>query len=75
MCNKKNSKMGFNKRFISKESLQLYAKNDDYVRFFNYFKCNALLFDDDFSMKIAQDISKCTIDNKDEIIKIMNRCK
>lgn len=67
--------MGFNKRFISKDSLKSFASDGDYVRFFKYFKSDALIFDDNFSYEIAKEISKYTIDNKDEIINIMNMCK
>lgn len=67
--------MGFNKRFISKDSLKQYANDGDYVRFFKYFKSDALIFDDTFSLDIAREICKCTINNKDEIINIMNKCK
>ena len=67
--------MGFNKRFISKDSLKCYANNNDYISFFKYFKSDVLLFDDNFSLEIAKEISKYTINNKDEIINIMNKCK
>lgn len=67
--------MGFNKRYISKNILQIYAKEDDYLSFFKYFKSDALLFDDIFSYEIAKEISKCSINDKDEITIIMNKCK
>lgn len=67
--------MGFNKRFISKNSLKIYANDNDYVSFFRYFKSDVLIFDDIFSLEIAKDISKCNINEKEEIINIMNKCK
>lgn len=67
--------MGFNKRFISKDSLKIYANDNDYVSFFRYFKSDVLIFDDNFSLEIAKDISKRNINEKEEIINIMNKCK
>ena len=67
--------MGFNKRFISKDSIQIAANRNDYVYFYNYFKSDAILSEDTFSMNILKKIQKCTIDDKYEIISIMNECK
>ena len=67
--------MGFNKRYISKESLKNSANNNDYISFFNYFKSDVVLFDDTFSFNIMKDLKKYNINDKEEILKIMNNCK
>jgi hypothetical protein len=68
--------MGFNKKYISKETIKRVANHNDYKLFFEYFiKSDAIISDDDFSMKVLNRIKKCTINDKDEIINIMNECK
>jgi len=67
--------MGFNKRVISEKSIINIANQDDYKEFFNYFKSDANLLEDKFSTRVLRQIEKCTIDDKDKIIKIMNNCK
>jgi len=67
--------MGFNKRFISKDSLRNIANLDDYLSFFNYFKSDVVLFEDTFSLNIMKDLKKYNITDKYEILNIMNKCK
>ena len=67
--------MGFNKKYISKDTIQIAANRNDYKYFYNYFKSDAILSDDEFSVNTLKKIKKCTIDDKDEIINIMNECK
>ena len=67
--------MGFNKRYISKDSLKNIANGGDYLSFFKYFKSDVVLFDDTFSFNIMKDLKKFNINDKDEIIIIMNKCK
>ena len=68
--------MGFNKRFISIETIKLIAASDDFEKFYNYFKSpDALILNDRLSSKISKQIDKLTISDKDKIIKIMNNCK
>lgn len=67
--------MGFNKRYISKETLKSFSNNNNYEIFFNYFKANALIFEDNFSLSIGLKMSKLKIIDKDEIVNIMNECK
>lgn len=66
--------MGFNKRYISKESIKRIAETN-YEQFFNYFKSDAIIATDNFSVEILDDIEKCCITDKDRIIEIMNKCK
>lgn len=66
--------MGFNKRYISKESIKRIA-NTNYEQFFNYFKADAIIATDSFSIEILDEIEKCYITDKDRIIEIMNKCK
>ena len=67
--------MGFNKRYISKDSLKNIANSGDYLSFFKYFKSDVVLFEDSFSLNIMNDLKKYTINDKDEILTIMNKCK
>jgi len=67
--------MGFNKRFISKDSLKNISNSGDYLNFFKYFKSDVVLFEDSFSLNIMNDLKKYTINDKDEILTIMNKCK
>jgi len=67
--------MGFNKRYISKDSLKNIANSGDYLSFFKYFKSDVVLFDDTFSFNIMKDLKKYNITDKDEITTIMNKCK
>ena len=67
--------MGFNKRYISEESIRLIAASGDFEKFYKYFKSpDAIILNDKFSSKISKQIEKCTIIDKDKIIKIMNKC-
>lgn len=67
--------MGFNKRYISEESIRLIASGD-FENFYRYFKSpDAIILNDKFSSKIYKQIEKCTILDKDRIIEIMNKCK
>jgi len=67
--------MGFNKRYISEDSIRLIANSDDVERFFNYFKSDAIIFSDKFSSNVFNKIKKYSINDKDKIIKILNKCK
>ena len=68
--------MGFNKKYICEDTIKIVAKCDDYVIFFYYFKSSdAIISLDNFSSSIYNEICKLTINDKDEIIKIMNKCK
>jgi hypothetical protein len=67
--------MGFNKRIISEETIRLIANDDDFKKFYNYFKSDSIFLSDTFSSDILNKIRKYSIENKDEIIKIMNECK
>ena len=69
------SQMGFNKRIISKETIKIIADRDSYIDFYNYFKSDAILSEDNFSLNIIKQIEKCSIEDKDKIIEIMNKCK
>ena len=66
--------MGFNKRYISRESIKRIA-DTNYEQFFNYFKADAIITTDQFSIEILDEIEKCHITDKDRIIEIMNKCK
>jgi len=66
--------MGFNKRIISQNSIKLMT-NTDYKTFFDYFKSDVIISDDTFSSKILKEIRKLSITDKEDIIKIMNKCK
>jgi len=72
---KTTNNMGFTKKIISKESIKYVANSDNYETFFKYFKANAILSEDMFSMNIFKKIEKLTIQDKNEIIEIMNECK
>lgn len=67
--------MGFNKRYISKDSLRKIVNGGDYLNFLEYFKSDALLFDDAFSFNIMKDLSNYDINDKEEILKIMDKCR
>ena len=67
--------MGFNKRYISEDSIRLIANSDDVERFFNYFKSDTIISCDKFSSKVFNTIRKYSISDKDKIIKILNKCK
>lgn len=67
--------MGFNKRYISEKSIKSIAICDDYNQFFNYFKSDAIIATDNFSIKILDEIINCSLIDKDKIIEIMNKCK
>lgn len=68
--------MGFNKKFLCEETIRIVAKDDDYVIFFNHFKSpEAIVSLDKFSSNIYNEICKLSINDKDEIIKILNKCK
>jgi len=66
--------MGFNKRYISKNSIKN-AASGDFRSFFNYFNNDANFFEDDFSSKIFDELKNYTIDNEESIINIMDKCK
>lgn len=66
--------MGFNKRYISKESLKNIA-TDEYIKFYNYFISDAILFEDTFSLNIMKELKQYSITDKDNILKIMQKCK
>ena len=63
--------MGFNKRYISEDSIRLIANNDDVERFFNYFKSDTIISCDKFSSKVFNTIRKYSISDKDKIINEM----
>lgn len=63
--------MGFNKRFISEKSIRSIANRNDYKYFFNYFKSDAIIVSDNFSSDILNEIQKYTINDKNDIIRIM----
>jgi len=68
--------MGFNKKYICEDTIRIVAKYDDYMKFFKHFKSpDAIISLDNFSSSIYNEICKLTINDKDEIIKIMNKCK
>jgi len=68
--------MGFNKRFISQNSIRLIAVSDDFEKFYNYFKSSdTIILNDKFSSKIYKQILLCTLLDKENIINIMNKCK
>ena len=68
--------MGFNKKYLCEETIRIVAKYDDYVKFFNHFKSpDAIISLDKFSSEIYNEICKLTINDKDKIIKILNKCK
>jgi len=64
--------MGFTKKYISEKNVK-YATDDDFKKFFNYFKSGDMF--DKFSIEIRIELDKYTINDKDEIIKIMNKYK
>ncbi len=67
--------MGFNKRYISEDSIRLIAASGDFEKFYKYFKSpDVIILNDNFSSKISKQIEKCAIINKDKIIEIMNEC-
>jgi len=67
--------MGFNKRYISEDSIRLIATSGDFENFYRYFKSpDAVILTDKFSSRIYKQIEKCTIIDKDKIIEIMNNC-
>ena len=67
--------MSFNKRYITEENIRMIADSNNYERFYNYFKSNAVITLDNFSTDIYDQMSKLTINDKDSIINIMNKCK
>lgn len=67
--------MGFDKRIISKDTLKVIANLYDYEEFYRYFLSDAILTEDKFSLNILKQIEKCTIEDKNKIIDIMNKCK
>lgn len=65
--------MGFNKRYISEDSLRLIVLSGDFEKFYNYFRSpDAIILNDKFSSKIYKQIEKCTLSDKEKIIEIMN---
>ena len=67
--------MGFNKRYISEDSIRLITASGDFEKFYRYFKSpDAVILTDKFSSRISKQIEKCTIIDKDKIIEIMNNC-
>jgi hypothetical protein len=67
--------MGFDKRIISKNTLKIISNLNDYEQFYKYFLSDAILTEDKFSLNILKEIEKCTIEDKDKIVEIMNKCK
>lgn len=67
--------MGFDKRYISEKSIRLIANSDNFEKFYNYFKSDAIVSGDKFSSNILKQIEKFSIKDKNDIIKIMNECK
>lgn len=67
--------MGFDKRIISKKTIKIIAEQNSYIDFYNYFKADAILSEDKFSLNILKQIEKCSLTDKDKIIEIMNKCK
>lgn len=64
--------MGFNKKYISEKNVKSFT-DDDFKNFFNYIKSGEML--DKFSTNIRIELDKYTINDKDEIIKIMSKYK
>lgn len=69
------NKMGFNKRFISKKTLKIIANINNFEYFYKYFKADAIIFEDDFSNEIFNQIKMYKLSDKQNIIAIMNKCK
>ena len=67
--------MSFNKRYISQNKLEKISNQYDYISFFNFFNSDSLISEDKFSSNIINEISKYKIEDKEEIIKIMKKCK
>ena len=54
--------MGFNKRYISEDSIRLITASGDFEKFYRYFKSpDAVILTDKFSSRIYKQIEKCTI--------------
>jgi hypothetical protein len=68
--------MGFNKRYFSEESIRQKAKNSiDYLDFFKYFRVDASITQDKFSVDIVERMSKLKITDEEEILIILRECK
>ena len=51
--------MGFNKRYISEDSIRLIATSGDFENFYRYFKSpDAIILTDKFSSRIYKQIEK-----------------
>lgn len=61
--------MGFNKKYITEESIRRMATKN-YIDFYKYFDCNSIILDN-FSSEISNQIRILSIDDKDDILKII----
>ena len=66
--------MGFDKKYRSERSIRAIALNNDFELFFNYIK-SGQLFMDKFSTDILNQIQNYSIENKNDIVNLMNKCK
>lgn len=67
--------MGFDKKYISEESIRLIASYNDVEKFYNYFRSDAIITMDKFSSRILNRIIKCSINDKNKISNILKKCK
>lgn len=66
--------MGFNKKIISEKNIKSIANKNDFELFFNYMKSGEMLIDK-YSSNVLNEIQKFSIQDKNDIINIMNTCK
>lgn len=51
-----SNNMGFNKRYLSEESIRLRAKRNNIEDFITYFKADGFIMEDEFSQKIYKEM-------------------
>lgn len=66
--------MGFNKKIISERNIKSIANKNDFELFFNFIK-SGQMFIDEYSFDVLDQIKNFSIQDKDGIINIMNKCK
>ena len=67
--------MGFNKRYISEESIKNIIQENNFELFFNYFNSESIICKDGYSSKIFNEIKQLNIKDKDKIVELINKLK